>query len=273
MDGNNLVSEKNYKMTLVNEPSEILLQYFNIVKEYLFHAGENIIISDYTYYIFIIKRGLDCLKHIFNMLLLYTNNLDLVVFHCKKSYLYYIEFISQIGSENHSYLQLNSKDAALFIYKKTVFDINTEKRTQFTLQKNNKEKIDYLFFFSEIINEIVLYVYDNENIKGDLKMSYIMYIITMSSKVKDKIIKSKKSINDKIFICKNIIYFLKFIKTKKIHDECKYLNICNIFTKKALSSKNNITIEKIDKKFIDREFDIVLNSYTPLKFINWLLNI
>ena len=100
-----------------------------------------------------------------------------------------------------------------------------------------------------------------------------MYIITMSSKVKDKIIKSKKSINDKIFICKNIIYFLKSIKTKKIHDECKYLNICNIFTKKALSSKNNITIEKIDKKFIDREFDIVLNSYTPLKFINWLLNI
>ena len=126
MDQNNLLSENNYKINLVNEPSEILLQYFNIVKEYLYHAGENIIISDYTYYIFIIKRGLTCLKHIFNVLLLYTNNLDLVVYHCKKSYLYYIEFISQIGSENHSYLQLNSKDAALFIYKKTIFDINTE---------------------------------------------------------------------------------------------------------------------------------------------------
>ena len=123
------------------------------------------------------------------------------------------------------------------------------------------------------MNEIIVYVYDNENIKGDLKMSYIMYIIAMSSKVKDKIIKSKKSINDKIIVCKKIIYFFKSIKTKKMNDECKYLNICNIFTKKALSSKNNITIEKIDKKFIDKDFDNILNSYTPLKFINWLLNI
>ena len=47
MDENNLLSGNNYKINLVNEPSEILLQYFNIVKEYLYHAGENIIISDY----------------------------------------------------------------------------------------------------------------------------------------------------------------------------------------------------------------------------------
>ena len=52
MDENNLLFENNYKINLVNEPSEILLQYFNIVKEYLYHAGENIVISDYTYYIF-----------------------------------------------------------------------------------------------------------------------------------------------------------------------------------------------------------------------------
>ena len=114
MDENNLLSENNYNSTLDDDVDNILNEYFNIVKEYLFHAGENIIISNYTYYIFIIKRGLDCLKHIFNMLLLYTNNLELVVYHSKKSYLYYIEFISQIGNENHSYLQLNSKDAALF---------------------------------------------------------------------------------------------------------------------------------------------------------------
>ena len=273
MSSNNLSNEKNYNSSLVNDPSEILLQYFNVVKEYLYHAGENIVIPDHTYYIFTIKRGLECIKHIFNMLLLYTNNLDMVVFHCKKSYLYYIEFINQIGTEDHSYLQLNSKDAALFIYKKTIFDINNEKRINFTVHPEDKEKLDYLYKFGELMNEIIVYVYDNDNIKGDLKMSYIMYIINMTSKVKDKIIKSTQTILCKTKICENIIYFLKSINTKNIEDECAYLNICNIFTKKALSLKNNVTIENIDQKFIDKEFDHILNSYTPLKFINWILSI
>jgi len=272
MDEFNLLVDHNYKNVLVNNEEEIVLNYFNIIKEYLFHAGENIIVPDYTYYIFIIKRGLDCLKHIFNILLLYTNNLDLVVHHCKKSYLYYIEFISQIGNENHSYLQLNSKDAALFVYKKTIFNINNEVRRNFCLEDVNKKKLEYLSNFSEIMNEIIITVYDNDNIKGDQKMSYVMYIINMSSKVKDKIVKSKKSLDDKIKCCKIINYFLKLIKLKNLNDECKYLNISNLFSKKILNQKKLITTEKIELKLIDKEFDTIFNSFTPLKFINWFLN-
>lgn len=273
MDNYNLLVDQNYKYDLVNNEEELVLNYFNIIKEYLFHAGENIIVPDYTYYIFIIKRGLDCLKHIFNILLLYTNNLDLVVHHCKKSYLYYIEFISQIGNENHSYLQLNSKDAALFVYKKTIFDINNDQRSHFSLSDKNKDKLEYVSHFSEIINEIVISVFDNENIKGTQKMSYIMYIINMVSKVKDKIVKSKKHLCEKIEACKMINYFLKCIKLKKIDDECKYLNISNIVSKKMLNQKNVITKEKIESKLIDKQFDVILETYTPLKFINWFLNV
>ena len=62
---------------------------------------------------------------------MYTKNLDLTVYHCKKAYLFYVEFIGQIGDDNNSYLQLNSKDATLFVYKKTIFEINNEYRKQF----------------------------------------------------------------------------------------------------------------------------------------------
>lgn len=273
MEEYNILSESNYNQQLLNDPEEIVLNYFNILKEYLFHAGENIIMQDYSYYIFIVKRGLDCIKHIFNILLLYTNNLDLVVYHCKKSYLYYIEFISQIGNENHTYLQLNSKDAALFVYKKTVFDINNEKRSNFTLSDKNKEKLDYLSTFCEIVNEIVLTVYDNENIKGEQKMSYIMYIINMSSKVKDKIVRSKKTTKQKIQACELINLFLKSIKLKKIEDECLYLNIINLFSKKILSQKyQEITKEFIEEKMLNSKFDKMLNDVSPLKFINWFLD-
>ena len=42
-------------------------------------------------------------------------------YNCQKGYIYFIEFIGQISEDNHSFLQLNSKDASLFVYKKINF--------------------------------------------------------------------------------------------------------------------------------------------------------
>ena len=66
------------------------------------------------------------LKNVMNVLFLYTRNTELIYKHLNKSFLYYIEFIEQIGEEGNSFLQLSSKDAMLFVYKKTIFDINIE---------------------------------------------------------------------------------------------------------------------------------------------------
>ena len=82
-------------------------------------------------YFFVIQRGIETITHIFNTLLLYTKNIELTIFHCKRAYIYYVEFIGQIGDDKNSYLQLNSKDATLFVYKKTIFEINNEYRKWF----------------------------------------------------------------------------------------------------------------------------------------------
>ena len=78
------------------------------------------------HFLFITNRGLITFKHIFNILCLYTKNFTLILHHIKKAYLYYVEFIGQIGDDKNTYLQLNSKDATLFVYKKTLFEINNE---------------------------------------------------------------------------------------------------------------------------------------------------
>ena len=70
---------------------------------------------------YVYLKGVESLTYIFNMLIMYTKNLSLTYYHCEKSLFYYIEFIGQIGDDNHSFLQLSSKDAILFIYKKTIF--------------------------------------------------------------------------------------------------------------------------------------------------------
>lgn len=44
----------------------------------------------------------------------------------KKAYYFYIEFIEQISDNNVTFLQLSSRDAILFVYKRTIFELNNE---------------------------------------------------------------------------------------------------------------------------------------------------
>ena len=197
----NLFDIKNYNKKIKVNEMLITSKYCELINEYLFHLCENIIIQNNEYFIFILLRGLNTLKHIFNTLLLYTKNLELTVYHCKKAYLFYVEFIGQIGDDNHSYLQLNSKDATLFVYKKTIFEINNEYRKQFILDSNEKPLFEYIHKFSTVIIEIIEEVINNDNLKGDTRMSYIMYVQKMSNKITDKLLYLKKHLNDKLEIC------------------------------------------------------------------------
>jgi hypothetical protein len=61
--------------------------------------------------------------------LYYTKNIDLTFYHCQKSYYYYIEFIEQISYEQHVFLELNSRDATTYVYKKTIVELNQDFKT------------------------------------------------------------------------------------------------------------------------------------------------
>ena len=63
-----LLKLENYKQTLDVSLKIISYTYINIISEFLLHISENIVIQDKQYYIFIVKRGLDTIKHIFNIL-------------------------------------------------------------------------------------------------------------------------------------------------------------------------------------------------------------
>ena len=106
-------------------------RYINLINHFLDHIKKHVLIQNQSYFIFVIERGLETISHIFLFLFMYTKNFDLTMHHCKKSFFYYIEFIGQIGDDNHTYLQLSSKDAALFVLKKTIFEINHKHRQHF----------------------------------------------------------------------------------------------------------------------------------------------
>ena len=268
----NIFEVKNYNKTLTISNDIILSKFCELINEYLFHITENIIIQNRQYYIFILLRGLSTIKHIFNTMLLYTKNLDLTIYHTKKAYLFYVEFIGQIGEENNSYLQLNSKDATLFVYKKTIFEINNEYRKQFVLNNDEKERFKLFDIFSKLVVEMFETVVYNENFKGETRMSYMMYIQKMTNKAVNKIIIMDKNVKDKIDICEKYLYYKNLLQNKCINiDECLFFNLSNLFLKKIQNSRDT-SINDINKKMYHKNCNEKIVNETPLKFTNWLFN-
>lgn len=161
----------NYKQIINYNVENISEKYLSILTEYFKHLEEGNFDIYNQYYKYIIINGVNCINNIFKILLLYTNNIELVLYHTQKSFIYYIEFITQIGNENNNFLQLNSKDATLFVYKKTIFEINNDIRKKFSIKKDNKEILDninnYILLAKKIIDDFINI--NDENIYKNLQ--------------------------------------------------------------------------------------------------------
>lgn len=230
----------NYNSNLITE-KKIINHYLELISEYINYSNEHIIIQNKNKHHFIIKRGLDTISKVFNFLLLYTKNIDLTMYHCKKSYYYYVEFIGQIGYDNNSYLQLNSKDATLFVYKKTIFEINNEYRKNFELSDRNKKKLKNVYMLIEITNELFSYMLINEYTSN--------IIIKKINKIIINLIQNKNNLEKlELFLC-----FIRISEQKKINIDL-FIDICVKFVK-------YIYIKETNKKQIQKS--VYCNIKTP----------
>jgi hypothetical protein len=136
----------NYKSTINDNSSEIINKYFLLINEYLSFIIENISFKNSVYTKFTVERGFETITHVFTLLLYFSRNLDLAYYHGQKSFYFYVEFIGQISEDKHSFLQLNSRDASMFVYKKTIFDMfdgetNNDSNTMSNIMTLNDDNI------------------------------------------------------------------------------------------------------------------------------------
>ena len=239
--------------------------YIKIICDFLEYALDHIKLIDRNYYYFILQRGIQSLFHIFNILLLYTKNIDITLTHCNKALYYYLEFIEQIGVESNSYLQLNSKDATLFIYKKTIYEINNDCRKTYILEDEDKHFLSTLRDMNSIVNEIVLFILREKPLDLNKKEQVISYTILHLKKVMDILNNdSYKNLKDKLPL---EFYFIRMLQHDKISVE-SFLSICEYFVKKI--KKKNIDKASIQIKLYHPNNILFRSHYTPLKYVNWL---
>jgi len=152
-----LLNIENYKHDFNYSTDDILKKHSILLNEYLNFIYEKINLKNKSCNNFIIIRGVETVSHVFSIILHYSKNIDLAFYHGQKAFYFYVEFIGQVTDEHHSFLQLNSRDASLFVYKKTIFDINNDYRKNTVLHYNdfNIKQFEILYTHSCIIKQII----------------------------------------------------------------------------------------------------------------------
>tara|TARA_B110000971_G_C20006468_1_gene499396 strand:- start:396 stop:1163 length:768 start_codon:yes stop_codon:yes gene_type:complete len=124
-----LLSSNNYLSELTETPEDLVYAFEELVgKTILCNITEN---NEQIGCAANLIMGIYSIMHVFRIVLLYTRSRQLAIHHASRAGIYFLEFVSQISDDGQHYLQLTPKDAILFAYKKTLFDINTEYRSKF----------------------------------------------------------------------------------------------------------------------------------------------
>jgi len=240
----------NYKKNIHHTGQEILNKFTDIIIDYMRIMTEKITMKKKSYYLFIFERGIETLIHVFSMIYFYTKNLELTFYHSQKAYYFYIEFIEQISDDNVTFLQLSSRDAVLFVYKKTIYEINNEyKKTIGKPTPEEDEILEITKLYMQTYKKIMHYflhhsdfLYEN---KKEIINTYCEKIHNLShnlnkTKIKLSCVKCIYSfvellINSQIKVYDFYVVFEDFIKRiqnrKKTTEEISLTNMTSIINK------------------------------------------
>jgi hypothetical protein len=270
-----LHSKDNYKEKLETNIEEIICKYIKLVIEYLFFITENIGIKNTKHNNFLIERGLTTITHVFTKLLFYSNNLDLSYYHSQKSFYFYVEFIGQISEDQHFFLQLSSRDACIFVYKKTIFEVPSEFIKKSEISNNSEIKLKTLEIFDlykYIINLLTRKMINYKNFNSynedkDNKQYFNEYF-----KNKEKIIKKliHSNLNQKHL--NNVIYFIQNIENiENVNNMNSFFLILIQFINKYLKKKEKIIDFEYKFNYLYLSEKLNENKYSLQKFIEILL--
>ena len=262
-----LSNSDNYNKILTYSVKEVFAKYSDLSAEYSKYFIENTFILKVQYLKYVYLKGLETISNIFKLLLLYTKNLELTFYHSQKSFYYYIEFIGQIGDANHQFLQLNSKDALLFVYKKTVFEIDTEYRKIFANPIDTElTKFELISELIRQFNILIFYSIDNNNMED--KAERENFICNNCNNIINVCNKITYDIPNLLEHIQFINTFLELITTKNV-SYIKLINVIEMLHKKII--KNNIDTKKISSKIFNSNIDNLFETYSINQFCNWFI--
>lgn len=252
----------NYNPVIMHSFTDITVVFLNIVFEYIYTITETANMKNKKYYSFIFKRGLETIIHIFTLLFYYTKNLELTMKYTKSALYEYVEFIDQMSDDKVTFLRLTSRDAVLFVYKKSIFEINNEYR------KNMKEPageekalLTVLSTYINICKNAILFI----SHYGTFDKPIINECYNCVKNIGDNVSKVKAELIEYINIFVVVLNDLKIKNPNTLSVE-QYLELLNQFTKM-------IGKKKVNENFKTNIYDLELMNCKEISdIINFIFD-
>ena len=240
----------NYNMSCNIDLQNIINKYMEYINNFFLLIKDNTYFKQYSYSKYLIINGIQTANHILNMLIIYTKNIDLTFHHIERSFIYYVEFINQIMINNGS-LNLNSKDASIFIYKKILYDIDDLNKKNMVFDIEQDTRFGDLLELIGLYNNILYSYIDKFSNVNNINLTTDVYDIDYISSINKNFSKlnyNRLIENNKFFI--DIINILKEkIQTDKLFKIIQYLSINNNINLQnmKLININTLTSDEINK--------------------------
>lgn len=279
---NNINDLTNYNERYTNSTLEIYELYNTLLTNFINHFSYSVVMHDRHYYSFILKNGIDMMFNVFSLIYYYSKNARITKYYSERALFIYCEFVGKLAQNNsdHSFLKLNVKDALLFVYKKTIFDINNTHMRNFTLESSEKKYIEHMNIcislltdFYKTFSDISIYLYNydthaSKQHKDDDVVTSDDCIIPM--KVTDKINSLMKTIiNEHSYeslesivniINKSIFDFTESFFSKSMKNKNSFTttfkNACNMQLSASNSDSDNDDVFALMIDFISRHINI-----------------
>jgi len=150
----NLKLEETYDIYIDTPIKEIMINYTTLLNYYVIYSIENIKSKNIN----IFNKGFSLISNVFITILMYTRSLNTTIHHTQKAILYYIEYITQITDKDENmFFNLTLKDAIVYVYTKTIYDINDCIRSKYTMTKYENILFNILHNLIQNYNNIILY--------------------------------------------------------------------------------------------------------------------
>ena len=151
------------------------------------------------------------------------------------------------------FLQLTSRDATTYVYKKTIFELNSElKKLHEDNSDSFREKIDTINSYINLYQSYLLKIINSEKITNE-DIDIFLKLCDKLNKLPNKVkINTLNNVIDKLY--------------HKIEDKKIFLELNQLIVKQFL--KNQEIIEKYEKKILCCEFEEKLSESSE-KFIKW----
>ncbi len=233
------------------------LQIVDITNYYLLYTNESSFKD-----IEITKKGIDIILNVFSMIFLYTKNLELTIEYTNNSIYYFIEYVSQIRSKNNEFVFVNLtiKDAILYVYRKSIYEINENHRKKYEPQQHESTFFEIINLFIKTYS-VILKKFINNKLYSTTDVQDIRpYLYKINSYIMTffKTIESYTNIEDKELKCindhdKNILYNVTYKGINYIYN--KMIDyISDDYNKQIVEDCEN-EFEKVSDKLKQIVFD------------------